>query len=211
MLEQAARHARLRVEQERQDVDLRVPEVMALVGPAGESARADAAAFGARRRLEQLEQIPPENLLLARLVAIELDVGALPEAPDPAPVLLLDDGEPLLHGPMEGPHRPGADLVRLRGVRVVVAQVLGERERLARPGRDGDHHGREVLLAAEAGGVRARGFDLVVHAAAEREAGALGAKAQDRSQILRAGPVGCRTLPTKPSPRRGSLVSTGSG
>jgi hypothetical protein len=121
------------------------------------------------------------------VVALELDVGALPEALDVALVPFVDAGKPVLERTIEGPRRPGADLEGFRLVRVVVAQILAEGERRARLGSNLEHHPGDLVLAADVGRERARGLDAVIHAAAERETRALRAEAQDRAQVLRAG------------------------
>ena len=75
-LQDAARHGRVRVDQERQHVDLGVPEVVAFVGLSGQPTGADAVPFGARRCLQELEEVPADDLLLLRCcAALDLDVG----------------------------------------------------------------------------------------------------------------------------------------
>ena len=82
---------RLRVGQARQDVDLRVPEVLALVAAAGQALRGDAVALDARRRLAQLEEVEAHGLLDVA-GPFDRDVRVLPERVE---ALALDLGDAL--------------------------------------------------------------------------------------------------------------------
>ena len=75
-LQHLPRPLRARVDEERDDVDLRVPEVVALVAAAGDALGRDAVALGARGRLQQLEQVEADRPLELRR-ALDLDVAAL--------------------------------------------------------------------------------------------------------------------------------------
>src|SRR3954464_4954895 len=70
---------RRRVGEERHDVDLGVPEVVALVAAAGHALRGHAQTLRARGRLHQREEVEAHRSLELR-VALELDVAAPPEA-----------------------------------------------------------------------------------------------------------------------------------
>lgn len=71
--------ARLLVDQERQNVDFRVPEVMPFIGLPGQAAGGDTVPLAARCRLQELEQVPADKLLPSRVVSIDLDIGVYPE------------------------------------------------------------------------------------------------------------------------------------
>ena len=73
----------VRVDEERQDVDLGVPEVVALVAVAGHALGRHAEALAARRGLQQLEEVEAHGLLEVGR-ALEPDVAAAPEVGDPA-------------------------------------------------------------------------------------------------------------------------------
>jgi hypothetical protein len=79
--EEVAGDARLRVGQERQHVDLGVPEVVALVRLPGESLRGNPRALRPPRRLGDLEEVPADRLLdaLGLLIGLDPNVGAVPE------------------------------------------------------------------------------------------------------------------------------------
>ena len=119
--------------------------------------------------------------------ALDLDVGALPEALDVGLVPLVDAGKALLERAIQGPCRPSADLEGLCLVRVMIAQEFADGERLAGPGRDLEHQRGEIVLAAEVGRERARRLDAMIHAAAKRKVRSLGAEAQERAHVLGAG------------------------
>ena len=61
-----------------QDVPLRIPEGVAVVARPGESFRGDGALLGAGAGLQRVEEREPDRLLQLH-VAVEFDVGALPE------------------------------------------------------------------------------------------------------------------------------------
>ena len=74
-----ARRLLVGVGEERHDVHLRVPEVVAVVAAPGDTLRGDALLVRARRRLSELEDVPADRLLRL-VVAAQLDVGRRPEA-----------------------------------------------------------------------------------------------------------------------------------
>ena len=73
-------------------IHLGVPEVVAVVAVGGDPLGGDPALADLGRGLGQLEQVPP-NRLLRRRVAVDRDVGALPEGVEPG-AMLGDDGVP---------------------------------------------------------------------------------------------------------------------
>ena len=79
----------VRVDEERQDVDLGVPEVMAFVAVAGDALGRHAEAFAARRRLQQLEEVEAHRPLEVGR-AFDPDVAAAPEVRHAAGVRELD-------------------------------------------------------------------------------------------------------------------------
>ena len=103
------------VGQERQDVDLGVPEVVALVAAAGQALGGDAGALGPGGRLQQLEQRPAHRLLDDR-VARHLDVAALPRLRVPVALLLVETLEALLHDLVERAAAAVGQLLRAGGV-----------------------------------------------------------------------------------------------
>ncbi|MDF2574998.1 MAG: hypothetical protein K0S05_1910, partial [Agromyces sp.] len=73
---------RRRVGEEREHVDLAVPEVVAAVAGARDTLRRHPAAIGTGGGLGELEEVPPGGLLDRRL-RLDLDVGAVPEVVEP--------------------------------------------------------------------------------------------------------------------------------
>ena len=155
------------VAEHRQHVGLGVPEGVAVVAGPGQALGRDGAPLAPRRGLENVEQREAQRLLDLG-VAVELDVGAVPEG---VQVLALGPGEPvpaLGHRVLEA----SVDLVAqeldrlLRGP--VVGQELDHAQRLAglEPGRDG--HAAEVGLGL---GQRGRVLDLqqVLHPGRHRQ------------------------------------------
>ena len=74
------------VGEERDDVDLGVPEVVALVAAAGDPLGGDALLLGLGAGLGELEQVPADRLL-GGVVAAQLDVAVLPELVQPLALL----------------------------------------------------------------------------------------------------------------------------
>jgi pimeloyl-ACP methyl ester carboxylesterase len=78
VLQQLARDLRLGVQEEREDVDLGVPEIVAFVALAGHALGGDVGLAVAAHRLQQVELVEA-HALLQRVVAGDLDVGLGPE------------------------------------------------------------------------------------------------------------------------------------
>ena len=160
----------LGVGQERQDVDLGIPEVVALIGLPGQPLRRDSGPFGAPGRLRDLVEIPPDRLLLPHRIepGLHPHIGAVPE---PVQIRALSRGEhvePVPDRAVQGPAAPVDELGDRDAARALVGRVLGD------PDRDARHRiGREEYLARlivegprRLG--RARRVDHVVNADAER-------------------------------------------
>jgi hypothetical protein len=90
-VQQPPRDVRLGVRQHRQDVDLRVPEVLTLVAASGQALGGDPVTLDAGRRLADLKQVEAHGLLDVR-GAVDLDVRVLPEGVE---ALALDLGDAL--------------------------------------------------------------------------------------------------------------------
>ena len=89
-------------DEERKQVDLRVPEVVALVAGAGQALRRDADTFGARRRLADVEQVEADRPLPLRIVAARRCPLRVPEVGrESAAGSRADPRTPRLHGPVE--------------------------------------------------------------------------------------------------------------
>ena len=94
------------VGEHRQDEALGVPERVAVVAGAGQALRRDRALLGARAGLQRVEEREAHGLLQLR-VALELDVGAVPELVEVRP-LVVDAGRPSRCGaPRRARPRPG--------------------------------------------------------------------------------------------------------
>ena len=106
--------------------------------------------------------------LLELVVAVDLDVGALPEVVEVGALVVEEAVEP---GAPRGRER-GVDLVADRDHRALarppVGQVLGQRQRLAVADLGADGHAREVVEALVLGDRALGPVDLVVHRAAIR-------------------------------------------
>ena len=87
--EHVARLLRARVREERRDVDLGVPEVVALVAVAGDALGRDAVAPGAGGRLQEREEVEADRALEPGL-ALDLDVGVAPEVLGGVALVALD-------------------------------------------------------------------------------------------------------------------------
>lgn len=73
------------VDQHRQDEALAVPEGVAVITGAGQPLAGDGAAFGAGAGLQQMEQREADRLLAVR-IAVDFDVGAVPELVEVCPL-----------------------------------------------------------------------------------------------------------------------------
>ena len=102
---QVAGDARLGVGEERQHPRLGVPEVVAVVGVAGQALGRDSRSFGAPRRLGEVEQVPAHRLLHADRVpfsVLERHVCPLPESIEVAPLSRHERLEPGADHTVEG-------------------------------------------------------------------------------------------------------------
>ena len=135
-VEHLARPVRVRVDEERDDVDLGVPEVLALVAAAGHPFGGDAEALVAGGRLHQREEVEADGLLDLRR-ALDLDVAAPPELGDVTSVpASTARGRPPRPGRACG--RRAREVARVRPRRPVVGGELGQPQRL--PGLElGEH------------------------------------------------------------------------
>ena len=136
----------VRVDEERQDVDLGVPEVVALVAVAGDALGRHAEALAARRGLQELEEVEAHGLLEVGR-AVEPDVAAAPEVRHAARVRELD---PLVAGAARAVERAVGAQQQVAGGRLgapVVGDVLAQAQRLA---------GRELGVHDDPGAVAER-------------------------------------------------------
>jgi len=170
------------VRQERHQVDLGVPEVVALIARAGHALHPDAAAVAAGRGLGQLEQAPPDGLLDLRLAG-QLHVGVGPEVGQPLTLLGLEGVQAGGAGRVQGLLRLGQQVVHLAGAGVV-SDRLDDQHRLA--GFDG----RGVDLLAQVGhhpGIgrhRVLGEQVVVHRDPQRQVRGRGAVAEQHPALV---------------------------
>ena len=161
---------RLGVGQERQHVDLGVPEVVALVGLPGQSLGRDAGPFGPPRRLRDLEKIPPDRLLLPHRIepGLHPDVGAVPEPGEIRALAGQKRVEAVADRAVQRPAAPVDELGHRDAAGGLVGRVLGD------PDRDAGHRigGQEYLADPVIDGSRhavgTRRVDHVVDADAER-------------------------------------------
>ncbi len=170
----------LGVGQERQDVDLGIPEVVALIGLPGQPFRRDSGPFGPPGRLRDLVEIPPDRLLLPH----RIEPGPHPHIsaiPEPVKIRALSRGEhvePVPDRAVQGPAAPVDKLGDRDAPRGLVGRVLGDPDRDARHriGRE-EYLARLIVKGPHRPG-RARRVDDVVNADAERHpaAGCLVAK-----------------------------------
>ena len=173
-----ARQLRVRVGEEGHDVDLGVPEVVALVAAAGDRLGGDALLLGLGAGLGELEQVPAQRLLPG-VVADELDVALLPEAVEP--LALLDD-----QGLGAVVERPGERAVAAVGEllggharRRVVRDELDDAQHLPRLHARRHHRLRQVLADGRLHRARCRSVDEVVVGAGQRHRAVGAAVAQD--------------------------------
>ena len=165
--QQVAGDPRLRVGEERQQVDLGIPEVVPLVRLRGEALGGDAGPVGSPGRLADLEQVPANRLPDSRgprraLAGGDDDVGTIPELVE----LRALGGEqrvgPVAARAVERAPGPGDQLGRGSRAGGLVGDVLGDPDRDARPGLRRQHRLSHVRVEAHAQiGVR-RGLEHVI-------------------------------------------------
>ncbi len=172
--------------EERRDVHLGVPEVVAVVAAAGDPLGGDALFLSARRGLTELEQVPAQRLLRA-IVAAQLHVAALPELVEPLALL----GEQLLDAVVLGAVERACAAVRELGgwgpFRVVVRDELGDADRIARCCPHGVHRLGQVVGDAGAHADAARGVDHVARAARQGHPAVVAAVAEHDLVAVLAG------------------------
>src|SRR5215217_4679496 len=103
---------RLGVRQQRQDIDLGVPEVVALIARSGLALGRDADPFGPPGRLGHLVEVPPDGLLEPHRVdpGLHADVGAVPEAVQMRTLAGQELIEPVAEHAVQGPAAPSDEL-----------------------------------------------------------------------------------------------------
>ena len=168
--ERVARPERRRVREERQHVDLGVPEVVAAVARPGDALRGNALAVGAGRGLRELEEAPAGGLLQV-VVPADAHVRALPEPvePDALPLVLALDALDL--DAVERATAAVDELARRHAARGVVAHELRDADRHAGLGLHAEHVLGDVGLDERAGVVLVLGLDEVVGDDGDRHAG----------------------------------------
>jgi hypothetical protein len=119
--ERACGGGRGSVGEHRQDEALGVPERVAVVAGSGESLGGDRSLFGARARLERVEEGEAQRLLQFG-IAVDLDVGAGPEV---IQVGALASDEPLPAGRARG-GQSGSDLIVQSRSRALARPAVGE-------------------------------------------------------------------------------------
>ncbi len=156
----------LGVGQERQDVDLGVPEVVALVGLPGQPLRRNTGPFGAPRPLRDLVEVPPDRLLLPHRIepGLHLDVGAVPEPGQMRALALQERAEPVADRAVQRPAAPIDKLGHGDAAGGLVGRVLGDPDRHARHriGRE-EHLARLVVAEGPRHLERARRLDHVIN------------------------------------------------
>jgi hypothetical protein len=189
------------VGEERNDVDLCVPEVVALIAAAGDALGRHAEALGAGGRLHELEEVEADRLLDVR-GAVDLDVRAAPERLDLGGVILLDAVIAGRGGTVERAvdAREQVAVGRLRGP--VVGDELRQPQRLAHPERGLDDEAGAVVLGARAGGhVGVMGHPArqlqpaVARHQLQQRAAAVGARSDRRQHLLREALAAARIVP----------------
>ena len=169
--EQVPGDPRLGVRQERQDVDLGVPEVVALVGLPGQPLRRNTGPFGAPRPLRDLVEVPPDRLLLPYRIepGLHLDVGAVPEPGKMRALALQECVEPVPDRAVQRPAAPVDELGHADTAGGLVGRVLGDPDRHAglRVGREEDL-ARLVVIEGPRRVIGTCRVDHVVNADAQR-------------------------------------------
>lgn len=124
----------LGVGQEGQDVGLGVPEVVPVVGPAGQPLGRDAGPLGPPAGLAELEQVPAHGLLhahghRARSAVLDDDVGPVPEPVQVLPLGGAQRVEPVAPDPGQRPPAAVAQLLGGHRPRGLVGGVLHDPQR----------------------------------------------------------------------------------
>ena len=85
-----------------------------------------------RRGLQELEQVPADDLLHARVGTLDFDVGMRPEIREVLALTLQDIRESGSDSKIEGPAHLRVDLPGVIALRVTIAQVFLQTKRLPR-------------------------------------------------------------------------------
>ena len=202
---------RSRVREHGQDEALRVPERVPVVAGAGEALCRDRALLGPGARLERVEEREAHGLLELR-VAVELDVGALPErrrgtraVRPPAPPSRCAVLRPAWPRPR-------------RGARVASAGSTRRRRGTSRPaGARPAARSAATVTRAEVGpalcrGLRAgRSLDDVIHARGHPELAAPGRVDEHRAACMVEELLGARAATRAPRRRGDRRARAGAG
>ena len=210
-LERLGRRLRDGVAEHRQHVGLGVPEGVAVVAGAGQPLRRDRPALAAGARLQRVEEAEADRLLQLG-VAVELDVGALPEVVE---VLLLRRDQ-LVPAGVAGLRERRAHLVAHRRHRAprrpAVGDELGDRQRFA--GRRGGVDGEPAEVLPGLGrAVRAvlGPVDLVAHRRRRPQARLLGDVDEDARGCRRPCNSSDSSGASRAAAARGSFEIAGRG
>ena len=122
---QLACRDRVGVGEERDDVDLGVPEVVTVVAACGHAFGGDALLLGLDRGLRELEQVPSDRLL-SGVVAVDLDVGRLPESFEHRGLLGAEHVDAGFRGAVQRARTAVDQLLAGHAGGRVVADVLGQ-------------------------------------------------------------------------------------
>jgi hypothetical protein len=178
-----------RVGQRGQDEDLLVPERVAVVAASGQALRRDRPHLGARAGLQHREDREAHRLLQLR-VAVDLDVGALPEA---VQVLALVGEQPVPAGAERGGQCGLGLIAERRGgspARPSVREHLHDPQLLARLELRRDRQAGEIGLALDVRERARRAVDDVVHRAREPDPALVRGVQQPGTQLVVAVQLG---------------------
>ncbi len=112
--EEVPRGLGIGVDQERDHVHFCIPEIVTLVGLAGQSLRRDAGAVCPGGGLEKLEEVPAQALLRTGVRPADLDVGLAPEVVEVLPLVEKQAVKPARRRPGRARARPGRFAPRRR-------------------------------------------------------------------------------------------------
>src|SRR5690606_30215286 len=169
--------------EERQDVDLGVPEVVPAVPGAREALGRHAVALRARRRLGELEEVPAHGLLDAGLAG-HLDVGARPEVVEPLAMQVELRLDARLARPVERAAAAVHELARRHAARRVVRDELGEPDRPPGLRLHAEHVLGEVLVDLRAHVPLVLGLEQVVGRDGKRHAGVRAPVGQHQALVV---------------------------
>ena len=174
------------VGEERDDVDLGVPEVVTVVAAGGHRLGRHPLLMGSSRRLGQLEQVPPERLLNP-LVAIELDVTTSPVVVEPLPLIGEQAGRSLPLGALQGPNAALGQLGGRDPSRRVIRNHLRDPDRLSGLGMGDDGALGQVVVEGGLDPAGTLGLDVIPVAGGEGHAAVAAAVAEDDAAVVTPG------------------------